>query len=73
MTADTSEELHAMADRIGLRRSWVQNAGTWKEHYDLTELRRAAAVAAGAVEVSWKQHTRNFLLPRRTGSLCPHT
>ena len=51
MTADTRAELDAMADRIGLKRQWIQYPGTPKEHYDVTESRRAAAVAAGAVEV----------------------
>lgn len=51
MMADSREELDAMADKIGLQRSWIQSPGTWKEHYDVTESRRAAAVAAGAVEV----------------------
>jgi len=41
MTADTREELDAMADRIGMRRSWIQHPGTWKEHYDVTGPRRA--------------------------------
>ena len=54
MTADTREELDAMADKIGLRRSWIQYPGTWKEHYDVTESRRAAAVREGAVEVSMR-------------------
>lgn len=41
-----------MADRIGLRRSWIQYPGTWKEHYDVTMTKRAAAIRAGAVEIS---------------------
>lgn len=42
-------ELHAVAARIGMRRSWFQNDGDLP-HYDLTPPRRAAAVARGAVE-----------------------
>jgi len=52
MQADTREELDAMADRIGLRRSWIQYPDTpWRRHYDLTKTKRALAVQAGAVEV----------------------
>lgn len=52
MQADSREELDAMADRIGLRRSWIQYPDIpWKRHYDVTETRRAAAVAAGAIEI----------------------
>jgi hypothetical protein len=50
MIADTLDELHAMAARIGLRRSWFQNPSSGA-HYDIgTERIRALAVAAGAVE-----------------------
>ena len=51
MTADTPAELHAMAARLGMRREWYQDQGTIP-HYDLTPPRRAAAVQAGAVELS---------------------
>jgi hypothetical protein len=46
--ADASEELHAFAERIGLKRSWVQRPETKWEHYDLTPQKRAQAVKAGA-------------------------
>ena len=65
MTADTRAELDAMADRIGLRRSWIQHPGTWKEHYDLTQSKRRLAVAAGAVEVDARCHELEVLGPRR--------
>lgn len=52
MQADTREELDAMADKIGLRRSWIQYPDDdVKRHYDVTRPRRAAAVAAGAIEM----------------------
>lgn len=52
MQADTRDELDAMADKIGLRRSWIQYPDDdVKRHYDVTRPRRAAAVAAGAVEI----------------------
>lgn len=55
MTADTTEELHAMADRIGVARRWVQHPGTYREHYDICKSKRALAVQAGAVEVSGRE------------------
>lgn len=52
MQADTREELDAMADKIGLRRSWIQYPDDdVKRHYDVTRPRRAAAIAAGAVPI----------------------
>jgi len=51
MLADTPAELHAMADRIGVRRRWFQRppaASFW--HYDICKTKRALAVAAGAIE-----------------------
>jgi len=51
--ADSIEELHAFASRIGLRRSWFQNSSKLP-HYDLTRARRIRAVKNGAIEVSNK-------------------
>ncbi len=51
MIADTPDELHAMADRIGVLRRWFQTppkASFW--HYDIAKGKRALAVAAGAIE-----------------------
>lgn len=49
MIADTPQELHAMAARIGMRRAWFQ---PWSfPHYDVCVARRAAAIELGAVQV----------------------
>lgn len=55
MLADTTAELLAMADTIGLPHRWLQGAGTHKEHFDLSLTKRALAVEAGAVEITWKE------------------
>lgn len=47
MLADTVEELHEMADRIGVNRKWFQNHGT--PHYDISLSKKAAALLNGAV------------------------
>lgn len=44
-------ELHAMAQRIGLKRSWFQNKPRYP-HYDLRPSKRTLAIRLGAVEVS---------------------
>ena len=48
MTADTLEELHAFAQKVGMYRSWFQDPPT-HPHYDLTPSRRRMAVMYGAV------------------------
>ena len=55
MIADTPDELHAMAARIGVRRKWCQYEGTAKEHYDICLAKRKTAVKAGAHVISWHE------------------
>lgn len=53
MVADTPDELHAMADRIGVARKWFQDPRTMNvstPHYDICKSKRALAVTAGAIE-----------------------
>lgn len=54
---DNLEQLHAFAEQLGMKREWFQ-ADKRIPHYDLTAIRRAKAVAAGAVEVSIKDELR---------------
>jgi hypothetical protein len=53
LIADTVEELHEFAARLGMKRSWFQPVSS--PHYDLTVRRRAKAVALGAIELDRKQ------------------
>ncbi len=50
MVADTIEELHAMADRIGIERYWLHVSRF--PHYDICKSKRAEAVKYGAIEVT---------------------
>lgn len=47
LMADTLDELHAFAARLGMNRDWFQG-----DHYDLVPPRRARALKLGAVEVT---------------------
>ena len=53
MLADTEEELHAMASRIGIKRQWFQNDKY--PHYDICKSKRAEAVSFGAIEINRRQ------------------
>lgn len=55
MTADTREELHAMAEAIGLRRSWFQDHDGVSWHYDITPGRREMAIRQGARAVTSRE------------------
>ena len=63
MTADTEEELHVMANRLGLKRAWFQNHHPnpllW--HYDLTANKRKQALRLGAVERTHQQFAEQFI------------
>lgn len=49
MFADSVEELHEFANKIGMRREWFQDKKL--PHYDLTAKRRQLAMQYGAIEV----------------------
>jgi hypothetical protein len=51
LQADTPEELHIFAARLGMRREWFQTkpGRPEKDHYDLTKPLREKAIALGAV------------------------
>lgn len=51
LTADTTNELHAFARQLGLRRAWVQHEGLATEHYAITETGRRLALRIGAQPV----------------------
>ena len=51
MVADSLEELHAMADSIGVARRWFQSHSS-TPHYDLCKSKRALAVQNGAIELN---------------------
>ncbi|MPW16959.1 DUF4031 domain-containing protein [Paraburkholderia sp. CNPSo 3157] len=72
MIADTDEELHAMADRIGVARRWWQAPPRHDSHYDIALSKRAAAIAAGAVEITWRQCGAMNMRRRITGELGSH-
>lgn len=65
LMADTDDELHAFAARLGLRRTWHQHPGRPTSHYDLTESRRQAAVELGAVEIGYMSQEQREILSRR--------
>ncbi len=55
MIADSTDELLAMADTIGIQRKWLQHAGTYKEHFDIALSKRALALQHGAQLITWKE------------------
>lgn len=50
MIADSQDELHQMADRLGLRRQWFQDKNI--PHYDVSQSKKKLAIELGAIEVS---------------------
>ncbi len=75
LTADTRPELYAFATGIGLRREWLQvcknRVGCTiaedcvHRHFDVTDAKRAQAIAAGAVEMDLRQW-QGIIQARRT-------
>lgn len=49
MMADSLDELHSMADRLGLKREWFQPESS--PHYDLSQSKRTEAIKLGAIEM----------------------
>lgn len=63
--ADSLDELHAVARRIGMKRAWFQNKRL--PHYDLVPTRRAAAIRAGAIPLGRREaHVKRMELRARS-------
>lgn len=54
MLADTEQELHSMADKIGVKRKWFQSKSSYP-HYDICLSKKKLAIKFGAVEKSTKE------------------
>ncbi|MGN2253202.1 DUF4031 domain-containing protein [Frateuria sp. GZRe12] len=48
LVADSTDELHAFARRLGLRASWFQSKNRYP-HYDVTQFLQQRALAMGAI------------------------
>lgn len=57
MIADTNEELHDMAKKIGVARRWCQkeNLGKGYIHYDIAMNKRELAISFGAKSISLRE------------------
>lgn len=56
MIANSLDELHAMADRIGVQRRWFQAPPKASApHYDIALSKRALAIRAGARAITWRE------------------
>jgi len=55
MIADTTDELLQMMDEINLDRRHLQNAGTFKEHCDVSMSYRDKALRRGAIPVTMRE------------------
>ena len=67
LMADTAEELHSMADKIGMKRCWFQNRRV--PHYDICQKQKTLALRAGAIEIDRKQtveliHKRGWIVKK---------
>jgi hypothetical protein len=70
MMADNDDELHAMADLIGLDRQHFQHTPSG-DHYDISKGKRVLAIEAGAVEITiyemsafaWHKRTKGSCVP----------
>ncbi|MBR8248635.1 DUF4031 domain-containing protein [Burkholderia cenocepacia] len=69
LIADTTDELLAMVRAIGVNPKWIQHAGTRDEHFDIAISKRAAAIAAGAVPITYRECGAMNKRRRVTGAL----
>lgn len=67
LLADTEEELHHFAGRVGLARFKCQRrpGRPWRDHYDLDDRARLEAVRLGAIEITFHEAGLHVAARRR--------
>ncbi len=68
LVADTDEELHTMAARVGVARRWFQDRSRY-HHYDLSLGKRTLAIRYGAVQITLRQCAMMCYNRTHTGEL----
>ncbi|MDQ7818735.1 MAG: DUF4031 domain-containing protein [Melioribacteraceae bacterium] len=68
MIADTLEELHAMADKIGIKRKWFQEKAS-HPHYDICLSKKELAIENGAKAITWRE-TFGIIKKIKKSKLC---
>lgn len=74
MVADKTEELCAMAETIGVNPKWIQDAGTPREHFDVSMGCRLKAIEQGAIPIGMRTlaaMTRDRQGPNETMTVLP--
>lgn len=64
MMADTQKELLEFADKIGVKRKWIQYKGTYLEHFDICLSKKKEAIKAGAIEMNFRDYARMINLKK---------
>jgi hypothetical protein len=67
MVADTLEELHNMADKIGVNRKWFQDHKHSLQHYDICKSKKKLAIGFGAIEMSDREIVIKFKFREKLG------
>ena len=69
LMADSTDELLDMADRIGVARRWIQQAGQGRhrEHFDIAKSKRDLAIREGAIEISYGQGLAKLIAHLKAG------
>ena len=58
------DALVQFGEKIGLKESWVQHPGIYKEHFEVTESMRLKAIDAGAIPITTKKASKIVKLRR---------
>lgn len=67
MIADTEDELHAMAAKVGVARRWYQG-----DHYDICMSKREQAIKLGAIPVCVRTLSSMVMLAKYGEPMAPH-
>lgn len=55
MMADTTAELLDMVAQIGVNKKWIQDRGTYLEHFDISKRKKLMAIKKGARLISSRE------------------
>ena len=55
MIADTQEELLGMVDKLGLKRNWIEDKGTYREHFNICQEKKQLAIRMGAKSINMRE------------------